>query len=365
MVEAQKWVLIFAVASCIALLVLLQPILTPFILGALLAYLCDPVVERLQRWHVQRTMAVAIVMILMLLMVLLSILILIPILQRQAMILINTIPDILAWINDKALPTLISYTGLEMNNSLRLDIESLQTLMVGHWQQAGDWATNVFSTVSRSGATLAMWIVNLLLIPVVMFYLLRDWNVILKRIHALLPRRIEGIAIQLAHQCDDMLGSFIRGQLLVMLCLAGLYSIGLWLVGIKMAVLIGMMAGVLSVVPYLGFAVGLTSALLVALVQFHAFLPLALVALVFVICQFLDGMFLTPVMVGDRIGLHPVAVIFSVLAGGQLFGFLGVLLALPVAAISMVLLRYAYGRYRESLLYTQTLPVTTDKEKSA
>jgi len=184
-----------------------------------------------------------------------------------------------------------------------------------------------------------------------MFYLLRDWNVIIARVRALLPKRVEATVVLLFKQCDEVLGSFIRGQLLVILCLAALYSLGLSLVGLKMAVLIGMIAGVLSVVPYLGFAVGIISALLMALIQFQAPLPLLWVALVFGICQLIEGMFLTPVLVGDKIGLHPVAVIFSVLAGGQLFGFLGVLLALPVAAIIMVLLRYVHAHYEQSELY--------------
>ena len=354
MVEAQKWGLVLVAAGFIWLLVLLQPILMPFILGGLLAYLCDPIVERLQRWHVQRTVAVAIVVLGMLLIFIVAMLVLVPVLQRQVMIFIDTIPVIVAWFNEKAIPTIAKHAGVAMNEDWQINVQSLHTLITGHWQQAGDWAGNIFTTVSRSGLTLAMWVVNLLFIPVVMFYLLRDWNVIIARIRSLLPKRIEATVVSLSKQCDEVLGSFIRGQLLVIFCLAALYSVGLSIVGLKMAVLIGLIAGILNVVPNLGFAVGITTALLVALVQFQAPLPLVWVGVVFGICQLIEGMFLTPVLVGDKIGLHPVAVIFSVLAGGQLFGFLGILLALPVAAIIMVLLRYAHSHYEQSRLYKMT-----------
>jgi len=196
------------------------------------------------------------------------------------------------------------------------------------------------------------WLANLILVPVVTFYLLRDWDVIVARFRELLPRRHAAKFIELTLECDDMLAAFIRGQLMVMFALSTIYTIGLALIGLELSLLVGVVAGVVSFVPYLGLIVGIGLAGLAAFFQFHEWLPLVMVVLVFGVAQVLEGVVLTPRFVGERIGLHPVAVIFSVLAGGQLFGFTGVLLALPAAAVIMVLLRHAHRRYLSSQIYS-------------
>lgn len=171
------------------------------------------------------------------------------------------------------------------------------------------------------------------------------------RIREMLPRAMEPTVVRLAGECDEVLGAFLRGQLMVMLALGAVYSTGLWLIGLDVALIIGMAAGLLSFVPYLGFAIGLLAASIAAIVQYQDIMHFLMVLAVFGVGQMLEGMVLTPWLVGDRIGLHPVAVIFAVMAGGQLFGFFGILLALPVAAVVMVLLRHAHGRYLQSRLY--------------
>jgi predicted PurR-regulated permease PerM len=196
-----------------------------------------------------------------------------------------------------------------------------------------------------------VWFANLLIIPVVIFYLLRDWDKVTQGLHELLPRRNERAITQLLTECDDVLGAFLRGQLLVMLALVFLYSLGLTLMGLKMGLLIGLLAGILCVVPYLGFIVGIGAALIAAIFQFHDWLHCFYVILVFVIAQSIEASVLTPVLVGDRIGLHPVAVIFAILVGGHLCGFFGILLALPVAAVAMVFVRHLRQRYLHSQLY--------------
>jgi predicted PurR-regulated permease PerM len=201
---------------------------------------------------------------------------------------------------------------------------------------------------------LLAWLANLVLIPVVTFYLLRDWHIVIERVHELLPRRSEPHIVRLASEADTMLGAFLRGQLSVMTALAVVYSLGLWIVGLDLALLIGLIAGLVSFVPYLGFITGIALAGIAAYLQFQELLPLVWVALVFGIGQMLEGMLLTPWLVGDKIGLHPVAVIFAIMAGGQLFGFVGVLLALPVAAVLMVILREARRRYIDSTLYASS-----------
>ena len=209
----------------------------------------------------------------------------------------------------------------------------------------------VLAQATRSTMALITWLVNLFMIPVVGFYLLRDFDYIVARCRSLLPREQEPMIVSLVKECDVVLGAFIRGQLLVMLCLGILYSFGLWLVGLDLALLIGMVAGLASIVPYLGFAVGIAAALIAAAFQFGDLFHLVMVVVAFSVVQTLESIIITPWLVGDRIGLHPVAVIFAVLAGGQLFGFVGILVALPVAAIIMVLLRHANRRYKASEAY--------------
>jgi predicted PurR-regulated permease PerM len=216
----------------------------------------------------------------------------------------------------------------------------------------------VLERVSKSGLTLVGWLLNIVMIPVVAFYLLRDWDILVERIHALVPRSIEPTVVNLARESDVVLGAFLRGQISVMIALGILYAVGLWLVGLSVGPLIGMIAGLISFVPYLGAITGVVMAVIAALVQYQDWTHVALVLMVFGIGQSIEGYVLVPKLVGDKIGLHPVAVIFAVLAGGELFGFLGVLLALPVASVVMVLLRYAHERYTASKLYqSQDEPV--------
>ena len=217
-----------------------------------------------------------------------------------------------------------------------------------YWQEISSAAFNVIDFISRGGMAVATWLTHLVLIPVVTFYLLRDWDLMVRGIHDLLPRNMEAEISRLASEVDDVLGAFFRGQLMVMLALGVIYAVGLSVVGIELAVLIGLGAGLLSIVPYLGSIVGVVVAAGAAIFQFHDWFHLVMVLLVFGVGQSAEGMFLTPKLVGDQIGLHPVAVIFAVLAGGQLFGFLGILLALPVAAALNVLVRHMHQKYRQS-----------------
>jgi predicted PurR-regulated permease PerM len=224
--------------------------------------------------------------------------------------------------------------------------------LVNHYWANGPGVTQfLLASVSHSGAVILGWLMNLILIPVITFYLLRDWDDLVARIHELFPRRIAGTVAKLASESDDVLGAFLRGQFYVMLALGLVYSLGLFLVGLDLALPIGMLAGLISFVPYMGAIVGIAAACIATMLQFQDAIYLLSVLIVFAIGQSLESMLLTPWLVGNRIGLHPVAVIFAVLAGGQLFGFLGVLLALPVASVVMVLLRYMHQRYTVSGFY--------------
>ncbi|KAF1711416.1 AI-2E family transporter [Pseudoxanthomonas kalamensis DSM 18571] len=351
-----QWGLVAFVAGWIVWL--LAPILTPFAMAALLGWLGDPLVDRLQRAGRSRTMAVTLVYLLMVVLLALVLVILVPMLERQVSTLINALPGYRDWFVGTALPWLEQRTGYTLAGWF--DSDKLIELIRSHWKQAGGIATAVFGYLSSSGFAFLAWIANVVLLPILAFYFLRDWDLLVERVAAMIPRDHIGTASRLASESNEVLGAFLRGQFLVMLALGAIYAIGLSLVGLKLGLLIGIIAGLISFVPYLGTATGIVLGLLAALVQAKGvdIQLLALVGVVFVVGQMLEGYVLTPRIVGDRIGLHPMAVIFAIMAGGQLFGFLGMLLALPVAAVSNVLLRYAHERYTQSRLYAGAQPAT-------
>jgi predicted PurR-regulated permease PerM len=348
--DTQKWQLLAAILVLGFVLWLISPVLAPFALSALFAYLGDPLVDRLERWKLSRTAAVTVVFGAMTLVVVGIALLLVPMLERQVSRFIERLPAYFGWFRDTAVPWLVARFGIPAD-ILDFNPGKLTALVQQHWREAGGFATSVLAGVSKSGFAILGWIANVLLVPVVTFYLLRDWDFIVARVRELLPRPVEPLVTRLARESDDVLGAFLRGQLLVMAALATIYSVGLWLVGIDLALLIGMTAGLISFVPYLGGIIGVLAAVIAALVQYHDITHVLLVLAVFGVGQTLEGMVLTPWLVGDRIGLHPVAVIFAVMVGGELFGFLGILLALPVASVVNVVLRHAHERYLASRLY--------------
>jgi len=351
MTDSQKWLVFVFIAGSAWLIYLLAPVLMPFAFAAMLAYLGDPLTDKLETHRLlSRTKAVLVVFSVMTLAFVLVLLLLVPLLEYQVEQFVSSLPAYVSWLNE----TVIPWTQRRFHLGIRpINLSQIVNLIKSHWEQAGGIAATVMSSVSHSGGVIAEWLMNLLLIPVVTFYLLRDWDGLVAKVHGLLPRRIAPTAAKLAAEVDTVLAAFVRGQLYVMLALGCIYSIGLWMAGLDLALLIGMLAGLVSFVPYLGAIVGIVTACIAALVQFHDLIHLVPVAIVFIVGQSLEGMVLTPMLVGDKIGLHPVAVMFAVLAGGQLFGFLGILLALPVASVIMVLLRHAHDLYRYSDFYAR------------
>ena len=347
-----QWLLIAALSGW--LLWLLAPILVPFVFAAMLGWLGDPLVDRLERRRWSRQNAVVLVFSAMALGLVLALLLLVPMIERQLVILVDSLPRYRDWLIGTVLPWLEARTGLALADWL--DPAYLFQLIREHWERAGGIAANVLGYLSRSGFVLLAWIANVVLIPVLTFYFLRDWDVLVGRIAALVPRDHIGTVARLARESDAVLGAFLRGQFAVMLTLGALYAIGLWAVGLDLGLLIGFIAGLVSFVPYLGPATGMVLGVVAALVQFGDFAHVAMVLGVFGVGQVIESYVLTPRLVGNRIGLHPVAVIFAIMAGGQLFGFLGVLLALPVAAVANVMLRYAHERYTRSRLYAGDAP---------
>lgn len=348
MSDSQRWLLLVGVLALGWVLYLLGPVLTPFVVAAFLAYLGDPLVDRLEALKISRTLSVITVFAMLTLSGLLLMVFLVPILGQQLKTLISNLPLAIEWVQQRLLPKL---QALPFFNDSSFDSEAVRRVVVGHWQELAGAATGVIKGVTTSGQVLLAWLLDVVLIPVVTFYLLRDWDLLVAHVRYLLPRRHEPVIVKLVGECDEVLAGFLRGQLMVMLALGIIYTIGLWLVGLNLAFSIGMVAGLVSFVPYLGFVVGITVAGLAVMVQFQDPIYLAYVAAVFGVAELIQGFVLSPWLVGERIGLHPVAVIFAVLAGAQLFGFVGVLLGLPVAAVIVVLLRHSQEIYFKSDLY--------------
>ncbi|MDZ4202260.1 MAG: AI-2E family transporter [Gallionella sp.] len=342
---ALQW-LAFAAAAGL-LLYLLGPILTPFVAAGILAYICNPLVQRLCVWKVPRTGAVLLVMTGLLLLLLLLLLIMLPLLEKELRLFLLRLPDWIDAARVRVMPLLQQWFGSE----LQWDAAELKQMLQEHWQKAGGVAAQLLPWLGNSGGALLALLVNLLLIPLAMFYFLRDWNGMLARIDQLVPRHWHAKVCQIAGELDSVLAEFLRGQISVMLLMSCYYVIALWLVGLEFALPIGIIAGLLVFVPYLGMILGLTLATLAAAMQFTAFGNVLLVWVLFGIGQFIEGFVVTPWLVGDRIGLHPLAVIFALMAFGQMFGFFGLLLALPLAAMLLVGLRHARGAYLDSEMY--------------
>ncbi|MDJ0940323.1 MAG: AI-2E family transporter [Woeseiaceae bacterium] len=322
------------------LLFLLAPILTPFVASALLAYIGDPLADRLQRLRFPRTLAVVAVFLLTFLLIALLVLLVGPLIREQVGALFAALPAIASNVEQVLWPKVANFLGIELSDGV-----GLGAFLSDYKDMAGDWAGTLLQIGGSTGSMLAAAVISLFLIPVLTFYLLRDWDTIMAHLGALVPTSQRDTVFQLVRETDDVLGAFLRGQLMVMFALAVLYSVGLSLFGLKYAVAIGVVSGLVSFVPYLGLVFGITLATLTVIAEPSPWIPLAGIVGTFTVAQMIEGTVLTPKLVGDQIGLHPVIVIFAIAAGGQLFGFFGILMALPAAAVLSVIVRFAFNRY--------------------
>lgn len=337
-----------------ALIWVMTPVLTPFVASALLAWLGDPVVDRLQKRGMSRNGAVGLVFTLMILVMVALVMILIPVIQSQVLVLVKSVPDYMEWVVRTGLPWLQAKTSLDVTTWL--DPDYLLEMLKRNWKGASGIATQVLGVVTQSGFTVLGWFANVVLIPFITFFFLRDWDKLVTRIAGLVPRdRVDTIA-HLAKESDAVLGSFLRGQFMVMLAMGVFYAVGLWGVGLEVGVLIGVIAGLLTFIPYIGPTTVLLGGSAAALIQFGDWQHLVGVLAVWGIGQLLESYVLTPKLVGDRVGLSPVTVVFAVMTGGTLFGFLGMLLALPVASVANVLIRHLHSGYTASRFYTGDAP---------
>ncbi len=317
------------------LLYLLAPMLTPFLVAATLAYLFDPLVDWLERHKLSRTLGTVLVMLGLLLLMAVLALILTPLFQAQTRLLMAQLPRLLDWGQLTLLPWLHSSLGMDLASSQT----EIVTWLKGHVGELTK-LTAYLPAVGNQGLALLGIVANLLLIPVVTFYMLRDWDRMMAALGEIIPARVRPSLTGIAREIDEVLAEFVRGQVSVILIMTLFYSLGLWLAGLDYALAVGMVAGILVFVPYLGVTVGVLLGTLASLGQHGELVALLPVWGVFAVGQLLEGMVITPRLVGERVGLHPVAVIFALMAFGQLFGFFGVLLAIPASAALLVALRH-------------------------
>ena len=333
-----------------ALLWLLRDVLMPFVAGLIIAYFLDPLVDRLERRGFRRTLATAIILIGFLLTVSAFLLLLAPLIYDQAVGFAKNLPRYLSEMNMRLLPKLealkpkLGITGTVTNEVAEVISERGADIFT--------WLSEAMGSVLAGGLAVFDVVATLILTPVVAFYVLRDWDNMVAKIDSWLPRRYAGTIRQLGNEADQSIAGYMRGQALVYIILGSFYAISLALVGLEFGLVIGLIAGLITFIPYVGTMVGGVLAIGMALAQFPPdWASVAIVATIFVVGQVVEGNYLSPKLVGDRVGLHAVWIIFALLAGGALFGFTGVMLAVPVAALIGVLCRFFMKQYLASRLY--------------
>jgi predicted PurR-regulated permease PerM len=349
MLPVTRWPFVVAALVFVGLaFYLLQPILLPFVLGGLIAYLGDPLVDWLETHKLNRTVAVSLVFLLFSTIIITSFVVLVPLLLKQLDVLVHKIPLLYAWVTQAAIPWAQSQLSVSAEVLPPVDWSSQ---LANNWQSLGKLMAQTGKKITGSGVSFLLGIANFALVPVVAFYLMRDWDVLIKKGLDIMPLAWQRKVSTMVSEGDEVVGAFLRGQFVVMCALGVIYGTGLRILGLELALLLGVIAGLASMVPYLGFMIGIVASLIAAYAQFQDWGVLLWVAAIFGFGQMIESMLLTPVLVGDRIGLHPVAVIFALMAGGQLAGFIGVLVALPVAAVVTVFVRHALEHYRSSDVY--------------
>ena len=339
------------IALIIWILYLLKPVVIPFIGAFLVAYLFSPLVDKLHHYGLPRWLSISLVFIGIGVVVTLAFWYLVPLVWQQLMYAKSSIPAGVHWVNYTFLPWISSTFNLV---PMEIETEQISAAVMDYIQThySADSIQAMVTKLAQSGLNFLQIGGTVVLIPIIAFYFLLDWTRMLDSLRRLIPRPYERSTLQIVGECHSVLGAFVKGQFLVMFLLGVVYAVGLQIIGLEVGLIIGMIAGLASIIPYLGFGVGIIAAVIATLFQFGLdWMQLALVLVVFMIGQAIEGYVLQPFLLGDKIGLSPVAVVFAVLAGAQLAGFLGMLIALPVAAVIVVLLRHVKDCYEKSRLY--------------
>ena len=342
------------IALILWVLYLLKPVVLPFVAAFLVAYLFSPLVDKIHKIGLPRWLAISIVFIGIGVVLTLAMWYLVPLVWEQLMYARDSIPAGIHWLNYTFLPWVSQTFSVE---PMEIDTQQMSTVVMEYIQTnySADSIQAMLLKVAQSGLNFIQIGGTVVLIPIIAFYFLLDWDRMLDNMRRLIPRPYEKSTLHIVGECHSVLGAFVKGQFLVMFLLGTVYAVGLQIIGLEIGLIIGMVAGLASIIPYLGFAVGMIAAVIATLFQFGIdWMRLVLVGVVFMVGQAVEGYVLQPFLLGDKIGLSPVAVVFAVLAGAQLAGFLGMLIALPVAAIIVVLLRHARDCYEKSRIYGQS-----------
>ncbi|MBQ8870814.1 MAG: AI-2E family transporter [Alphaproteobacteria bacterium] len=341
------WICIL-ILFCISVYVL-RSVLLPFVAGIVLGYLFDPLASRFEKWGLNRTLATILVFVVVIMVAIPTFIMIFSVIDKQLSIFVDVAPVYISSFIKRTEPLL-----LELHDKFpSLELNALPEMIKNNLTNSLQLGGKLLKSIISNGFALINLLSLLLITPVVAFYMLRDWDTFVKKVDNLLPRKSKNSIREQCKLIDRALSGFIRGQLSVCIILGAYYSIGLHLIGIELGLLIGFLAGLISFIPYVGSISGFLISIILAMAQFGNITKVIEVIAIFVIGQFVEGNFLTPKLVGDNIGLHPVWVMFALLSGGVLLGFLGLMIAVPVAAIIGVVTRYAINNYKKSNLYLE------------
>ncbi|MEG1089861.1 MAG: AI-2E family transporter [Acinetobacter sp.] len=356
----RRILILAGIALILWVLYLLKPVVVPFVAAFLIAYLFSPLVDVLHRIGLARWLSISIVFIGIGIVVTLVMWYLVPLVWQQLMYARDSIPAGIHWINYTFLPWLSDSFNLV---PMEIDTDQISSVVMDYVQTnySADSIQAMLLKLAQSGLNFIQIGGTIVLIPIIAFYFLLDWDRMLDSLRRLIPRPYEKTTLNIVSECHSVLGAFVKGQFLVMVLLGVVYAVGLQLIGLEIGLIIGMIAGLCSIIPYLGFAVGIIAAVIATFFQFGIdWWQLVLVGIVFMVGQAVEGYILQPFLLGDKIGLSPVAVVFAVLAGAQLAGFLGMLIALPVAAVIVVLLRHIREYYEHTPFYGDRAVIIQD-----
>ncbi|WP_425878872.1 chloramphenicol efflux transporter CxpE [Acinetobacter sp. TWP2-2-3] len=356
----RRILILAGIALILWVLYLLKPVVVPFVAAFLIAYLFSPLVDVLHRIGLARWLSISIVFIGIGVVVTLVMWYLVPLVWQQLMYARDSIPAGIHWINYTFLPWLSDSFNLV---PMEIDTDQISSVVMDYVQTnySADSIQAMLLKLAQSGLNFIQIGGTIVLIPIIAFYFLLDWDRMLDSLRRLIPRPYEKTTLTIVSECHSVLGAFVKGQFLVMVLLGVVYAVGLQLIGLEIGLIIGMIAGLCSIIPYLGFAVGIIAAVIATFFQFGIdWWQLVLVGIVFMVGQAVEGYILQPFLLGDKIGLSPVAVVFAVLAGAQLAGFLGMLIALPVAAVIVVLLRHIREYYEHTPFYGDQAVIIQD-----
>lgn len=354
--QQRTWSWGIGLAVFIGLFYLLRGVMLPFVAGMAVAYFLDPACDWLERRGASRTFATVIISAFFFLLVAFIIVLLVPLIYGQLVDLVQKFPDYLSVVREKLVPLIAGLEPLIGEEG----IAQIRGTLTEHGGDAVRWLGRMLGGVLTRIETVFNLVSLLVITPIVSFYLLRDWDHLVAKVDGWLPRAHADTIREQFRKIDETLAGFVRGQVTVCLLLGLFYGVGLTLVGLEFGFVVGLGTGLVSFVPYFGMFIGFAVGIVIAIVQFGDPVSIAMVAGVFLVGQFIEGNFVTPNLVGERIGLHPVWVIFALLAGGSLLGFVGVLIAVPTAAVIGVLLRFSIDEYLESPLYLHDAPDVPD-----